>query len=70
MVHVGLAKLSRLSDAIVENTLKKRRAGGTRIRNCIRQKLSMGSRSTGKEGTTVEKLVISSLIVGFILAKR
>jgi hypothetical protein len=30
----------------------------------------MGSRSTGKEGTTVEKLVISSLIVGFIPAKR
>lgn len=52
------------------NMIKKWLVDGGRIRNCIRQRLLMGMRNIGKEGIIVVNLVINSLIVEYILAKR
>jgi hypothetical protein len=43
---------------------------GGGIRNCTLRKWLMGSRNIGKGGIIVVKPVISSLIVGYILARR
>jgi hypothetical protein len=67
---VNLVKSKRWLDVIVGNMIKKLHVDGGRIRNCIRQRLLMGRRNIGKGGIIVVNLVISSLIVEYILARR
>jgi hypothetical protein len=67
---VNLVKWEKWLGVIVGNMIKKWLVDGGRIRSCIRQRLWMGRRNTGKGGIIVVNLVISSLIVGYILARR
>jgi len=54
----------------VGNMIKKWLVDGGRIRSCTRRELLMGKRNIGKGGIIVVKLVINSLIVGYIPARR
>jgi hypothetical protein len=70
MVLVDLVKLKRWLGVTAEIMISKSLVDGTRTRNCTLQKWWMGWKSIGREGIIVEMLVINSLIVEYIHARR